>query len=161
MVQTTSDKPNKLVYLIRHGEADPSASERPLTEQGSQSVRRVAAWAAAAGIHVQQIRHSGKLRAEQTAEILAEQIRPPGGVVRIEGLKPNDDVGFAAESIRTDDGPLMLVGHLPHLGRLVGQLVTADAGCPVVEFGPSALVTLVRRESGWSLVCAVQPEYLK
>jgi phosphohistidine phosphatase len=161
MGQTTLTKPNKLVYLVRHGEADSSVPDRPLTEQGRQSVRRVSAWAAAAGIHVQQIRHSGKLRAEQTAELLAEQLLPPGGVMLTKGLKPNDDVGFVADSIQTEEGPLMLVGHLPHLGRLVSQLVTGDAGRPVVEFGPSALVALVCRESGWVVVQAVQPEYVE
>ena len=34
----------------------------------------MATWAAGAGVHVDEIRHSGKLRAQQTAEIFAKHL---------------------------------------------------------------------------------------
>ena len=59
------------LYLVQHGEAvaesvDPN---RPLSGPGRVTVEQVAAWAAWQGVKVDQIRHSGKLRAEQTAAI--------------------------------------------------------------------------------------------
>ena len=58
------------LYLVQHGEAcaedvDP---ERPLTAQGRADVERLAAFLQQAGIQVGRVIHSGKLRAEQTAE---------------------------------------------------------------------------------------------
>ena len=57
------------LYLVQHGEAvgesvDPN---RPLSAHGRATVEQVAACAARLGLKVDQIRHSGKLRAEQTA----------------------------------------------------------------------------------------------
>jgi len=60
------------LYLVQHGEAkreeeDPS---RPLTENGRREVEIVAKFLSEAGIKIDKILHSGKLRAAQTAEIL-------------------------------------------------------------------------------------------
>ena len=57
------------LLLVQHGEAKTEAEDpvRPLTERGADAVRSMAVWAARAGVKVDQIRHSGKRRAEQTA----------------------------------------------------------------------------------------------
>jgi phosphohistidine phosphatase len=54
------------LYLAQHGEARPEVEdpERSLTDRGEESVRKVAAWTARAGVRVDQIGHSGKRRAE-------------------------------------------------------------------------------------------------
>jgi phosphohistidine phosphatase len=150
------------VYLVRHGEAKPEAEDpaRPLTDEGREVVRRMAAWAASAGIQVVQVCHSGKLRAQQTAEVFAEYLRPAQGVAVSEGLKPKDEVEFIADKVAAEPGPLMLVGHLPHLERLVARLVVGDADASVVEFGPSALVALAQRKNRWVLRCTMQPDLL-
>ncbi|MDJ0848388.1 MAG: histidine phosphatase family protein [Myxococcota bacterium] len=59
------------VYLVQHGLAkskdlDPA---RPLTDAGRDEAERVARAVAAAGVDPALILHSGKSRAEQTAEI--------------------------------------------------------------------------------------------
>ena len=66
------------LYLVQHGEAKPESEdpERPLTDRGEETVRRMAAWAAQVGLKVDEIRHSGKRRAEQTASLLAERLSP-------------------------------------------------------------------------------------
>ena len=63
------------LYLVQHGEAKSEAEdpERPLTLQDIEAVRRMASWASQVGVRVDQIRHSGKRRAEQTAALLAER----------------------------------------------------------------------------------------
>ena len=66
------------LYLVQHAEAKPKEEdpERSLTDVGSENAERMAAWAARAGVRVEQIRHSGKKRAEETAEILAAALSP-------------------------------------------------------------------------------------
>jgi len=60
------------VYLMQHGEATTEAENaaRPLTETGRAVVERVAARANAADVRIDRCVHSGKLRAEQTADVL-------------------------------------------------------------------------------------------
>ena len=79
------------LYLAQHGEAmselqDP---ERPLTESGMVNVRRVAQFIVKnTDVRVQSIHHSGKKRALQTAELFAEALKPPKGVVQGKELGP-------------------------------------------------------------------------
>ena len=60
------------LYLMQHGEATTEAENpaRPLTDTGRAAVERVAARAKAADVRIDRCVHSGKLRAEQTAELL-------------------------------------------------------------------------------------------
>ena len=66
------------LYLAQHGEActkdiDP---ERPLTDQGREDIERLAEFLARAGIEVARVIDSGKLRAAQTADLLAAAVAP-------------------------------------------------------------------------------------
>ena len=89
------------VYLVQHGEAQPKSVDpaRPLTERGRQDAQRVATFAARLGLEVEQIRHSGKTRAEQTAVAFGEALSPPGGVVKVAGLAPKDAVQPVADAL--------------------------------------------------------------
>jgi phosphohistidine phosphatase len=151
------------LFLVRHGQAvakteDPS---RPLTEPGSEVVRQMAVLAARSGVMVDEIRHSGKLRAQQTARILADALEPPSGVNAAEGLDPGDDVAAMAEVIAAEEGRLMLVGHLPFLGRLAGLLVAGNPDAPVVRFHTASIVRLVFERGSWSVDWAVSPDFAR
>jgi len=70
------------VYLVRHGDAkseevDP---ERPLSDRGWAEVERVAKHVGQLRLPLAEIRHSGKLRARQTAETFAKFVTPTYGV---------------------------------------------------------------------------------
>ena len=108
------------VYLMQHGQAEPADvdPDRPLTADGRASVEVVSAHAAACGVHVDRIVHSGKLRAEQTAGILAEALGCLA-VDQVGGLSPNSAVQDAADALvdPTRPGSLAIVGHLPFLDR--------------------------------------------
>jgi phosphohistidine phosphatase len=149
----------KLVCLVRHGDAKSKEEDpdRPLTDGGRDAARRIAEWAAAAGVKPDQIRHSGKLRAQQTAEIFGESLRPPDGTISADGLGPNDDVEAMAESLLSEDRTIMLVGHLPFLARLASQLIVGKPDRTVVQFDAAALVTIGQRKEQWSVICAIQP----
>lgn len=148
------------IYLVQHGEAEPESVDpaRPLTAQGHQDVQQVAAFAARLGLEVEQIRHSGKTRAEQTAEILGEALSPADGVVTVSGLAPNDNVRPVAEALAREAQPVMLVGHLPFLARLAGLLVTGNLDRSVVQFRNAGIVCLARQEDRWLIAWIVTPE---
>lgn len=149
----------RVLYLVRHGDAKSALEdpERGLSDRGVQSVQRLANWAAEAGLRVDEIRHSGKRRAEQTADILAEALRPTAPPRAQSGLAPNDDVRPVAQAMVGEPRNLMLVGHLPFLARLVGQLVLGSDGQIIVGFDPATLVRLVRDNEGWLIDCVRQP----
>ncbi len=131
---------------MQHGEAVPAEvdPERPLTADGAAHVRAVAARAAVCGVQVDRIVHSGKRRAEQTAQVLAEGLRCDR-VEQADGLKPSDPPDGAIEALVERDraGSVVIVGHLPSLDRLASQLVTGHPQAHVVAFRNAALVKLV------------------
>ncbi len=147
------------VYLVRHGQAKPETQEptQPLSERGREEVGRVARHAAALGIRVAEIRHSTKLRARETAEILAAHLAPTHGLREVDGLAPTDDPAAACQVLEEARESLMLVGHLPHLSRLTSSLLVRDAGKEIVHFGNASLACLSRTDGGWRLEWLLTP----
>jgi phosphohistidine phosphatase len=150
------------LYLMQHGEARPEQEDpaRPLTERGRAEVARVARAVAGRKLGIVQVAHSGKLRARQTAEIVASLLSPTPAVEEMRGLGPNDDPRVAAEAVKEAAEPRLVVGHLPHLSRLASLLVVGDADKAVVAFRMAGLVCLSHGEDGWRLAWAIVPEIL-
>lgn len=143
------------LYLMQHGLALPSEvdPERPLSEQGRAEVVRVAVAAAAVGVSVGEIWHSGKLRAAQTAQVLADALAAGGGTPSVSargGLNPESDVAPIAGWLRgmAAGKRVAIVGHLPFLSRLAGTLLVGPAGVEPIAVRNAGLVRLVRGESG-------------
>ncbi|MEJ2688461.1 MAG: phosphohistidine phosphatase SixA [Deltaproteobacteria bacterium] len=151
------------LYLVQHGEAvgkdvDP---ERPLAEFGRQEVGKVAQFAAKnCGMELSHIHHSGKLRARQTAEILAAGLglHEP---VQIDGLAPLDDPSIWSCRLAELKDSVMLVGHLPHLAKLAGTLLCGGEEKEPVAFRMGGMVALAREEGKWSLQWMIVPGILK
>jgi phosphohistidine phosphatase len=146
------------IYLVQHGEALPESEDpgRPLSETGRAETLRIAEVAAGYRVRVARIEHSGKLRARQTAEIFAAQLRPASGVTERQGLAPRDDVGPVAAAL-DPASDLMLVGHLPFMARLLGQLVCEDPERHPFRFQGGGIVCLDRDEGGWHIRWALMP----
>lgn len=151
---------HRRLYLVRHGEAKPKEEdpERGLTDAGREDVTKMAAWAAAVGIQVDEIRHSGKLRAQQTAEVFVEHLRVQAA--EASGLAPNDDVKGIAKAIKSEPDSIMLVGHLPFLERLAAKLITGDAETGILTLDAGALLELTRVDDAWKATCLMQPRLL-
>ena len=153
------------VYLVRHGKASknptiPTDAERPLTGRGRSEVEGIARLVAASGVPVHQIRHSGLLRAQQTAEIFAKQLNPPGGVVAAAGLLFDDPVEELARELALEPEPVMLAGHNPFMERLVAVMLTGNEGQTPVAFGTSSTVCLEWVGGAWSVRWALHRELL-
>ncbi len=150
------------VYLMQHGvalteEQDPA---RSLAEDGRAAVQAVVALARAAGVEVDLCLHSGKLRAQQTAQILADGL----GIDDVRthaGLNPSDDVAPVAHWLaESGAASIAVVGHLPFLDRLASLLVAGDAGAEVVRFRNAGLVKLVPKDeaAGYAVDWVLVPE---
>jgi phosphohistidine phosphatase len=155
-------------YLVRHGEAQSELEDalRPLSAEGKRGVKRVTAYLSRLGTRPEEINCSEKLRARETAEIIAKGLSIADRVKAIKGLAPNDDVNPIADLLCAEEKSLMLVGHLPFLSRLLSLLLIADSERSVVSFQPGTIVCLNRDDSikfptpgnGWMVTWVVSPE---
>ena len=151
------------LFLVQHAEAKSKEAdpERLLSDQGRADIQKVAAFLGGSGLQVHRILHSGKLRARQTAETLAEHLAPSGSASETDGLAPLDDPSIWEQRLTEIDEDLVLVGHLPHLGKLAALLLTGDSERSVVAFQLGGVVSLGRDEAGhWSVRWMVVPEIL-
>ena len=151
------------LYLVQHGEAKRKEEDpaRPLTDSGREEVERVASYAAKIGVKVERILHSGKLRAQQTAEIMAKHLKPPKGVEKTDELEPLADPKVWAERLKKVEENLMLVGHLPHLSRLTSLLLTDREDVEPIAFRMGGIVCLEKDERGkWRVQWIIRPETL-
>jgi phosphohistidine phosphatase len=138
------------LYLVRHGDAVPKDVDpaRPLSDVGRERVRAIAGAMRDAGVAASRVVHSGKARARETAEILAEAVAAGTSPEAVDGVKAKDPVGAFAEQVRSGDKDVMVVGHVPHLAKLVALLVAGNEELPVVAFTPGTVVRLEQREDG-------------
>jgi phosphohistidine phosphatase len=121
------------LYILRHGVAGsreewtgPDA-ERPLTGKG-----RSRSWAAARGltrlgVAPEVILTSAYVRAAQTAQLTAAELRAP--VVEVQALEPGNLLEGYRLLLRRygEDRSVMLVGHEPDLSELIGALIAGPA----------------------------------
>lgn len=149
------------LFLVQHGKSLPKEvdADRSLSEEGKEMVSRIAKVAAGYNVFVSMIKHSGKMRAKQTADIMASFLNPERGVQGTDGLDPMDDVAAVAEKI-TGKENVMLVGHLPFMERLVSYLITGSIEIIVFKFQNGGIVCLDRDEDtgAWYIKWTLMPE---
>jgi phosphohistidine phosphatase len=132
------------LYLVQHAkaaskEADP---QRSLTEEGLRDIRKVAEFIKPLNLSVDYLWQSGKTRAQQTAEILADVVEVKKEMAAHEGLAPNDDVSTLRDEIISDRLDIMIVGHLPFLSKLTSLLLTNSQSSNPVAFKNGGIVCL-------------------
>ena len=123
------------IYLIRHSNAvDLGAeeyeddSQRPLTEKGCEKLESIASALKRLGVGPDLIVSSPYVRARQTAELLARGLKYKGEIELNEALIPFGEadtiVGEINEKYSVDE--LLIVGHEPSLGILIGTLTSGN-----------------------------------
>lgn len=153
----------QVLCLVRHGEAVGEAQNpaRPLTGAGRVHAERTGSWLAAMGLPADEIRHSGKLRARETAEIMARNLGlPPDRVREHQGLGPNDAVEAAAAELIAEHRTFVVVGHLPFLGRLASYMLMGDPERVPLRLSESGIVLLGRNGGSWKLIGLVAPDLM-
>ncbi len=150
------------LYLIQHGEAKPESEdpERSLTSRGEEEVKKVSEAARRLKIRPSKVFHSGKMRAKQTAEIVARSLLIPAQSVQaVEGLNPNDRVLPWEVRISQEKEDLMIVGHLPFLEKLASLLLCGEENARVVLFRYGAIVCLEQKQDrDWAVRWVLTPE---
>jgi len=126
------------LYLLRHGLAVEreefdyaNDAARPLTPKGKKQLRTAAAALGAMGLGFDAMLSSPLVRARQTAEIIATELKLKNQPVLADELKPG---GTAKKLVQKISGlkpapeNILLVGHEPELSELISWFVTGQAG---------------------------------
>ncbi|HJV64994.1 MAG TPA: histidine phosphatase family protein [Geomonas sp.] len=135
-----------IIHIVRHAEAvdrseDIPEEHRYLTPRGRNRFRKAAKALRKTGAAPDVILTSPLVRAVQTADLLAEALRYKGELLVAPLLSP----GFRPQKLDRllklypDAKELVLVGHEPDLGIVVGRLVAAEASCSLKK---GAIVSL-------------------
>jgi phosphohistidine phosphatase len=133
-----------IVYLLRHGTADPyhplGDSRRALTPDGQRKVRSVVTAAREAGMTPDVILSSPFVRARESAEIAANVVRFKDPIAFSSVFEPGSSPQAAWEEIRKHEGQILVAGHDPLFSSLTGFLLN----CPTlqIEFKKAGLVAI-------------------
>jgi phosphohistidine phosphatase len=143
---------NYELYIMRHGIAVLRSgtaliddAKRPLTPEGKQKMRDVAAGLVRLGAGVDWIVSSPLVRAVETAEIVGEALPSKPPLEFSDALRPGGSgealISFLAK--RTNRSRVLVVGHEPDLGELSARLIGAGrsanmtfkkGGCCLITF---------------------------
>jgi phosphohistidine phosphatase len=153
------------LWLLRHAAAEERArsgrdSDRALTPEGLLRAEAVGRGLARLEPGVSRIVTSPYLRARQTAEAAAKALGIPARSLReSDALLPERDPEEILLEVVESESDVLLVGHQPHLGNLLGRLVAGRAEIPIKK-ASVARVTLTGRWSG-KLRAYVPPGWLE
>jgi phosphohistidine phosphatase len=122
------------IYLLRHGIAEDGKpgrpdSERALTEEGRDKLRRVLKRARSAGVEPTVILSSPYKRALETAEAAAAELGYKGKIVRVNALVPEGMPAEVWEEIRARRGEdaLLLASHEPLMSSMAAFLLESPS----------------------------------
>lgn len=125
------------LYVMRHGIAVAapgpgirSDQERPLSPKGLKRMRRAANGILALKLSFDRILTSPLLRAQQTAQVIAEVFHAEDRIAEIPELAPEGSVQKLLSSLAAYRGAkcLLLVGHQPLLGHTALFLLSGGNG---------------------------------
>jgi phosphohistidine phosphatase len=151
------------LYLVQHGNAVAKKvdADRPLSQKGRQDVENLADFIRPLGLYVDCLWHSGKTRAAQTTEILAEVVKTNKGPIQHDGLGPTDDVSKLRNQLIDRQQDTMIVGHLPFLSKLTSLLITGSESASTVTFQQGCIVCIeCCDENQWQLAWMITPQLL-
>ena len=148
-----------MILLVHHGDAVNPAVDpaRPLSGRGLGDVARLADEAAARGVKPDVIWHSGKLRARQTAEAFWRACNPHAPFSATRGLLPDDPPIWMRNQLAGETRSIVVVGHMPHIPRLLRLLVTGDADAVSVNFPQHGCVALEAEGDLWKEIWKLEP----
>lgn len=140
-----------VIVLAHHGralgrEVDPT---QPLSESGRAASRKLALAVAARGVQPDAIWHSGKFRARQTAELFLATCHPGAAFSVARGLQPTDPPRVIHDRLETGDRSILIVGHMPHLGRLLRVLCGELPDSLAIDFPLHGCVALEPQRARW------------
>ena len=151
------------LYIVQHGDAVPKDidRDRPLSEQGRADIERLAGWLAKRNVSVAKMLHSGKTRAEETANLLRPVLQSPGGFLQGQGLGPNDSPEAFLRQLHHVDEDILIASHMPFVARTVSQALTGAPDRQLVEFLPGSIAGIERGgDASWRMFLFLRPDLL-
>ncbi len=113
------------LFLIRHGHYLTSSGS--LSLKGKKEMKKAGQLLKNEGISI--LFHSTKLRAMESAKIIADFIHPSPALVVHSELDPESEISAFIQGIKHIPAQsIAAVGHLPFLERLLSSLVVKDNG---------------------------------
>ena len=153
------------LYFLRHASASdiaPSDAERKLTKEGEQEARVAGAALAILGASPAVILTSPLLRARQTAEIAARELKRTDDIKVLDELTNDTPTAALLKALKPygDLNEVLLVGHMPSLSEHIAACIgvksaeavpLGKAGMACIELeqlhaGAGALCWLMRQE---------------
>lgn len=147
------------LYLVRHGEAVSSSidKEQPLSPLGTKQVETLCEVLQDSLLYVEEILHSPKKRAKQTAELLARGLKLQCPLLERDDLMPMDPIESILHELRSAERNLMIVGHLPFMDRLLSSLLLGNEDNNFFNFTGSSMVALENVSGTWRIIWALSP----
>jgi phosphohistidine phosphatase len=140
------------IYFLRHGVAvEPGTagyendSERPLISKGERRLRSAAAAMEKLELSFDLILSSPFLRAKQTAEIVAGELKLKKRIEFFDELVPGGNskaLIHVLNELKPASENILLVGHEPYLSRLISLLVSGGADTAAIEMKKGGLCKL-------------------
>jgi len=122
------------IYLLRHGIAEEGRpgerdSDRALTSEGREKLRRVLKRAHDAGVRPGVILASPYQRAVETAQLAAELLDYRGEIVKTRALVPDSSPQEAWDEIRSrrTEAAILLASHEPLMSSMAAFLLSSPA----------------------------------
>jgi phosphohistidine phosphatase len=147
------------LYVLRHGEAKPKNEdpERGLSDRGRDEVAAICAAVSRIAPEIDSVWHSGKTRAEQTAAMLAAALGISDRVRSRSGLDPNDSPSSLVKELNRSDENVVVVGHLPQLGKLISALLVGFER-ELLDLPTAGLVCMEATGGSWRVNWFLTPE---
>ena len=114
------------------GEEFPDDSKRPLTAEGIARLRKEAKALEGLGVGFDQILSSPLVRARQTADVFAEELKGKPPIANTDALTPAGSPGAVIQELgkHMRKARIALVGHEPNMGELAAFLIGAKVALP-------------------------------
>lgn len=113
------------LWILRHGQAEPYAAadaQRQLTEEGRREARLMAGRLAGEPLDI--ILASPYVRAQQTAELVREQLQMRRAIVTVDWATPDDEPLAVLDRLaERSEARILLVSHQPLVGQLLSLAV--------------------------------------
>jgi phosphohistidine phosphatase len=147
------------IYFAQHGLALDKLEnpDRPLSADGISQTQAVANQLKSSAVLISHIFHSGKLRAQQTAEIFSAVLTTATPTSH-HAMSPMDDCEILISSLNTNHA--LYIGHLPHLDKVVSSLVTKNDTSQILQFKNSGVICLKNDNGNYSICWYLTPDLL-
>jgi phosphohistidine phosphatase len=143
------------LYLVRHAEAvDKSVDgDRPLTARGRKDARALAKQIRPLKLAPAELWQSKKARSIQTARAMLPALASRPKVVESSLVLPQASAKQTVAAVTARKRDIMLVGHEPHLGKLITYLLTGKTRSVRIALSKPSIVCFERApgDKHWTL----------